>query len=106
MVRKAAVRAKGALIDALGETLSAVSARDARGYFEHAGYRLQANYCETREAAVEEAWLFSKNGQWGHAKPGLAPLRWFFLECDEVASRAFQLRKHGLSACLVEHALA
>jgi hypothetical protein len=26
----------------LGEALSAISARDARGYFEHAGYRPQA----------------------------------------------------------------
>jgi hypothetical protein len=29
------------LVDALGEALSAVSAQDARGYFEHAGYRPQ-----------------------------------------------------------------
>jgi hypothetical protein len=26
----------------LGEALSAISAQDARGYYEHAGYRLQA----------------------------------------------------------------
>ncbi len=38
MVRKAAARTKDALIEALGQALSAVSARDARGYFEHAGY--------------------------------------------------------------------
>jgi hypothetical protein len=30
------------LVDVLGEALSAISARDARGYFEHAGYRPQA----------------------------------------------------------------
>jgi hypothetical protein len=27
----------------LGKALSAVSAQDAQGYFEHAGYRLQAH---------------------------------------------------------------
>ena len=32
-------RTKDALVEELGEALSAVSARDARGYFEHAGYR-------------------------------------------------------------------
>lgn len=42
VVRRAAVRTKDALIETLGEALSAVSVRDARGYFEHAGYHLQA----------------------------------------------------------------
>ena len=39
MLRRVGARTKDALVDALGEALSAVSARDARGYFEHAGYR-------------------------------------------------------------------
>ncbi len=38
LLRKAAASSKEALIDALGAALSAVSAADARGYFEHAGY--------------------------------------------------------------------
>ena len=38
MLRQAGARTKGALVDALGEALSAISAQDARGYFEHAGY--------------------------------------------------------------------
>ena len=38
-LRRAGARTKDALVEALGEALSAVSARDARGYFEHAGYR-------------------------------------------------------------------
>jgi transposase len=42
MPRQAGAHTKGALVDALGEALSAISARDARGYFEHAGYRLRA----------------------------------------------------------------
>jgi transposase len=42
MVRQAGARTKDALVDVLGEALSAISARDARGYFEHAGYRPQA----------------------------------------------------------------
>lgn len=39
LLRKAAARGKGALVEATGVALSAVSARDARGFFEHAGYR-------------------------------------------------------------------
>ena len=42
MLRQAAARTKDALVDVLGEALSAISAQDARGYFEHAGYRSQA----------------------------------------------------------------
>ena len=42
MLRQAGARTKDALVDALGEALSAVSAQDARGYFQHAGYRPQA----------------------------------------------------------------
>jgi transposase len=42
MLRQAGTRTKDALIDVLGEALSAVSAQDARGYFQHAGYRPQA----------------------------------------------------------------
>ena len=42
MLREAGARTKDALVDVLGEALSAISAQDARGYFEHAGYRLQA----------------------------------------------------------------
>ena len=37
--RKAAARTKEGLVEALGVALSAVSPRDARGFFEHAGYR-------------------------------------------------------------------
>jgi transposase len=42
ILRRVGARTKEALLDALGEALSAVSAQDARGYFEHAGYRLRA----------------------------------------------------------------
>jgi transposase len=44
MLRRVGARTKDALVDALGEALSAVSAQDARGYFEHAGYRLRAQF--------------------------------------------------------------
>jgi transposase len=40
IVRKAEARAKGALIEAIGSALSAVSSRDARSFFEHCGYRM------------------------------------------------------------------
>ncbi len=39
LLRKAAARAKEALIEALGQALSAVTVEDVLGYFEHAGYR-------------------------------------------------------------------
>ncbi len=42
MLRQAGARRKDALVDVLGEALSAVSVQDATGYFEHAGYRPQA----------------------------------------------------------------
>jgi transposase len=37
-VRQAGARTREALVEVLGEALSAVSVQDARGYFEHAGY--------------------------------------------------------------------
>jgi len=39
-LRKAQARTREALIEALGVAISAVSARDARGFFEHGGYYL------------------------------------------------------------------
>ena len=41
-LRQAGARTKDALVEVLGEALSAVSAQDAQGYFEHAGYRTKA----------------------------------------------------------------
>ena len=43
ILRRAGARTKDALVEVLGEALSAISVQDARGYyFEHAGYRPQA----------------------------------------------------------------
>jgi transposase len=39
LLRKAAARSKEALVEAIGAALSAVTGADARGFFEHAGYR-------------------------------------------------------------------
>ncbi len=39
LLRKAQARTKEALIEALGAAISAVTAGDARGFFEHCGYR-------------------------------------------------------------------
>ena len=39
-LRKAGARTREALIEALGAAISAVTARDARGLFEHGGYHL------------------------------------------------------------------
>ncbi len=39
LLRKASARTKEALVDAIAAALKAVSAADARGFFEHAGYR-------------------------------------------------------------------
>lgn len=38
ILRRAATRTREALVEAMGRALSAVSSRDARGFFEHAGY--------------------------------------------------------------------
>jgi transposase len=39
ILRRACARTRETLLEALGEALSAVSIRDAQGFFEHAGYR-------------------------------------------------------------------
>jgi len=39
LLRKAETRSREALVEAMGRALDAVSARDARGFFEHCGYR-------------------------------------------------------------------
>ncbi len=39
LLRKAAARSKEALVEAIGAALSTVTAADAQGFFEHAGYR-------------------------------------------------------------------
>lgn len=39
LLRKAQARTKEALIEALGEAISAVTGEDVRGFFEHCGYR-------------------------------------------------------------------
>ncbi len=39
LLRKAEARTREALIEAMGKALEAVSASDARGFFEHRGYR-------------------------------------------------------------------
>jgi transposase len=43
LLRKAAARSKEALVEAIGAALSAVTAADARRFFEHAGYRSTAH---------------------------------------------------------------
>ena len=42
LLRKAKARSRGALVEAIGRALSAVTADDARGYFGHCGYLLDA----------------------------------------------------------------
>ena len=42
LLRKVGARTHDALIEAMGRTLDAVTASDARGFFEHRGYRLLA----------------------------------------------------------------
>ena len=38
-LRKAEARTRAALVEAMGRALSAVSGHDARGFFDHCGYR-------------------------------------------------------------------
>jgi hypothetical protein len=39
-MRKAEARSREALLEAMGKAISALSAEDARGFFEHCGYRV------------------------------------------------------------------
>ena len=39
LLRKAEARSRQALVEAIGGALSMISAQDARGFFEHCGYR-------------------------------------------------------------------
>jgi transposase len=45
LLRKAEARSREALVEAMGKALDAVSARDARGFFEHSGYRTSGPLC-------------------------------------------------------------
>jgi transposase len=42
LLRRAEARSRGSLVDAIGRALSAITTRDARGFFEHCGYRASA----------------------------------------------------------------
>jgi len=48
ILRKAEARSREALVEAMGRALDAVTSRDARGFFEHCGYRSMVNRCEHR----------------------------------------------------------
>jgi transposase len=41
-LRRTGARSRMTLLEALASALSAVTSRDARGFFEHCGYRLSA----------------------------------------------------------------
>jgi transposase len=41
LLRKAEARTREGLVEAMGTEISAVTAQDARGFFEHSGYSLQ-----------------------------------------------------------------
>ncbi len=42
LLRKAGARSREGLVEAMGRAISAVTGRDAKGFFEHRGYRLEA----------------------------------------------------------------
>src|SRR5215210_3746969 len=49
MLRRAGARTREALVDALRHALEAVTVRDARGFFEHCGYRVLGQpLCDSR----------------------------------------------------------
>ena len=43
ILRKAEARTREALVEAMDATISAVTARDARGFFKHCGYELSVH---------------------------------------------------------------
>ena len=46
LLRRAGSRTRGALMEAMGRALDAVTARDARGFFEHCGTVHWVNRCD------------------------------------------------------------
>ena len=48
LLRKAEARSREALVEAMGEALDAVTARDARGFFAHCGYHASVNRFDPR----------------------------------------------------------
>jgi hypothetical protein len=40
LLRKAEARSREALLEAMGTAISALATEDARGFFEHCGYRV------------------------------------------------------------------
>ena len=44
LMRKAEARSREALLEALGAAISALSAQEARGFFEHCGYRAMVQF--------------------------------------------------------------
>jgi transposase len=46
LLRRAGARAREALVEAIGRALAAVTAQDARGFFEHCGYCYPVNHDE------------------------------------------------------------
>ncbi|MCA1738266.1 MAG: transposase, partial [Actinobacteria bacterium] len=40
ILRRVGARSREALIEALGKALAAITSEDARGFFEHCGYRI------------------------------------------------------------------
>ncbi len=40
LLRRSQARTREAFLEAMGQALSAITPRDARGFFEHCGYRL------------------------------------------------------------------
>jgi transposase len=40
LMRKAQARSREAMLEAMSTAISAISAQDARGFFEHRGYRM------------------------------------------------------------------
>lgn len=42
LLKKAAARTRGTLVEAMGEALCAVMSRDAGGWFTHCGYEIEA----------------------------------------------------------------
>ena len=56
MVGKVEARTREALVEAIGMALSAVSARDARGFFEHRGYRAAVQLFDHRCKGETRKW--------------------------------------------------
>jgi DDE superfamily endonuclease len=69
ILRRAEARTREALIEAMGPALSAVSARDARGFFGHSVATASWVNCYDMRCSSSKSWVVpTQQGAWGRTR--------------------------------------